>query len=99
MRDSFLFGRGRHHFLPKRSFNAALSSAESASSRFSRVPPARLQPLGLRCLQPTERSFPFVDAGVADAMLLAAQIADRHASLMLLQNPDDLIFPRKSGQG
>src|SRR3981081_403796 len=36
-RDSFPLGRGRHHFFPKRSFNAALSSMASASSRFSRV--------------------------------------------------------------
>jgi hypothetical protein len=35
--------------------------------------------------------FPFVDAGVADA-LLAAQIGDRNARLVLLQNPDDLPF-------
>nr|GAJ37577.1 insertion element ISR1 hypothetical 30.8 kDa protein A [Bradyrhizobium sp. DOA9] len=54
----------------------------------------RLQPLGLRDLHPTELGFPFVDAGVANAML-AAQIGDRYAGLMLLQNPDDLFF-RKS---
>src|ERR1700694_1561466 len=36
-RDSFPLRRGRHHFFPKRSFNAALSSMASASSRFSRV--------------------------------------------------------------
>ena len=30
-------GRGRHHFFPKRSFSAALSSMASARSRFSRV--------------------------------------------------------------
>ena len=37
MRDSFPLGRGRHHFFPKRSFKAALSSMASAKSRFSRV--------------------------------------------------------------
>src|SRR6202011_4568039 len=37
MGDSFPLGRGRHHFFPKRSFNAALSSMASASNRFSRV--------------------------------------------------------------
>jgi hypothetical protein len=37
MRDSFPLGRGRHHFFPKRSFNAALSSMASASNHFSRV--------------------------------------------------------------
>jgi hypothetical protein len=36
----------------------------------------RPQPLGLRDLQPAELGFPFVNAGVADAML-AAQIGDR----------------------
>jgi len=37
MGDSFPLPRGRHHFFPNRSFNAALSSMASASSRFSRV--------------------------------------------------------------
>ena len=48
MRHSFPLGRGRHHFFPKRSFKAALSSMASASSRFSRVFSVlqRLQPLG-----------------------------------------------------
>jgi hypothetical protein len=32
MRDSFPLARGRHHFFPKRSFNAALSSMASASN-------------------------------------------------------------------
>src|ERR1700716_4479674 len=51
----------------------------------------RLQPLGLRDIHPAELRFPFVDTGVADAML-AAQIGDRNAGLVLLQNPDDLLF-------
>ena len=37
MSDSFPLPRGRHHFFPKRSFSAALSSMASASSRFSFV--------------------------------------------------------------
>ena len=37
MGDSFPLGRGRHHFFPKRSFKAELSSMVSASSRLSRV--------------------------------------------------------------
>ncbi|SUB55942.1 Uncharacterised protein [Brucella anthropi] len=37
MRDSVPLGCGRHHFFPKRSFNAALSSIASARSRFSFV--------------------------------------------------------------
>jgi hypothetical protein len=35
MGDSFPLGSGRHHFFPKRSFNATLSSIASASIRFS----------------------------------------------------------------
>ncbi|EJL52648.1 hypothetical protein PMI09_03791 [Rhizobium sp. CF122] len=37
MRDSVPLGCGRHHFFPKRSFKAALSSIASARSRFSFV--------------------------------------------------------------
>ena len=37
MNDSFPLPRGRHHFFPKRSFSAALSSMASARSRFSFV--------------------------------------------------------------
>ena len=37
MGNSFPLGRGRHHFFPKRSFKAALSSMASASNRFSHV--------------------------------------------------------------
>src|SRR3954451_19826512 len=49
------------------------------------------QPSGLRDIHPTEFGFPFVDTGVADAVL-AAEIGDRHPGLVLLQNPDDLFF-------
>lgn len=38
-----------------------------------------------------ELRFPFADAVIADAVI-AAQIGDRHAGLMLLQNPDDPLF-------
>src|SRR6202022_3688968 len=38
-----------------------------------------------------ELRFPFVDAGVTDA-ILAEQIADGNAGLMHLQNADDLLF-------
>jgi hypothetical protein len=94
MRNSLPLGRGRHHFFPRRSFNATLSSMASASMRLSL--PAILvlqgpQPLGLGHLHPTELCFPLVDAGVADPVL-AAQLRNRNASLMLLQNPDDLLF-------
>src|SRR5690606_6959001 len=48
------------------------------------------QPLGLRQLHPAELGLPFVNAGVADTVL-AAQIGDRNAGLVLFQNPDDLL--------
>ena len=51
----------------------------------------RPQPLGLRDVHPSEFSLPFVDAGVADAML-AAESGDRDPGLVLFQNPDDLSF-------
>src|ERR1700709_764661 len=35
MSDSFPLPRGRHHFFPRRSFSATLSSMASASRRFS----------------------------------------------------------------
>lgn len=77
--QSFVIGRGRHHFFPKRSFNAALSSMASASNcAFSSS--SVLQPLGLRDLHPAELRFPFVDAGIVNPRLA------------LLQNPDDLLL-------
>jgi hypothetical protein len=36
MSDSFMLPSGRHHFSPRRSFSAALSSIASASNRFNR---------------------------------------------------------------
>jgi hypothetical protein len=80
--------RGRHHFFPRRSFSAALSSMASASSRFSVLVLQRPQPLGLRDVHPSEFSFPFVDAGIADTML-AAKIAT--PGFVLFQIPDDLL--------
>ena len=61
----------------------AVSAACSRSPASSAAWPPRLPP--------AELGVPFVDAGVADAML-AAQIGDRNAGLILLQNPDDLLF-------
>jgi hypothetical protein len=90
MRDSFPLPRGRHHFFPKTSFNAALSSMASASNRFSRV----FSSSSVFSRLASETSIlrlPFVDAGVADAVL-AAQIGDRNAGLVLLQYPNDLLF-------
>src|SRR3981081_70800 len=62
------------------------ATASAACSR----PPAT-SAAWLRDIHPAELRFPFVDTGVADAML-AAQIGDRNAGLVLLQNPDDLFF-------
>ena len=65
----------------------------SASSRFSRAfsSSSVLSRLASETSMPAELGLPLVDAGVADAML-AAQIGDRNAGLVLLQNPDDLLF-------
>lgn len=81
MRES----RGRHHFFPNRSFKETLSIGQQPfQSRVFVL--QRLQPLGFR-----ELGLPFVHTGVAD-VVLAAKIGYRHAGLVLLQNPDDLLF-------
>ncbi|ABY37628.1 hypothetical protein ASZ97_15685 [Brucella melitensis] len=49
----------------------------------------RLQPLGLGHVHAAELGFPFIDAGIADAVL-ATKLRDRRARLVLLQNADDL---------
>ena len=51
----------------------------------------RPQPLLLGDVHPAELRLPFVDAGVADAVL-AAKIDHRNSGLVLLQDPDDLLF-------
>src|SRR5947199_6108449 len=51
----------------------------------------RPQPFSLGDVHAAESGLPFVDARVADAVL-AAQIGDRNAGLVLLQYPDDLLF-------
>jgi hypothetical protein len=93
MRDSLAVCDGRHHFFPSKSFSAALSSMASARSRFSRAFSSfrRLQPLGLGNLQATVFGLPFVKAGVAHSVF-ATQLSNRNSSLLLLQNPDDLLF-------
>jgi hypothetical protein len=95
MSDSFPLPRGRHHFFPGRSLRHIIQHGVSQQPLQLRVLVLqRPQPLGLRNVHPFEFGLPFVDAGVADAMLAAA-IGDRDPSLVLLQNPDDLFF-RKS---
>ncbi|MEH2509460.1 hypothetical protein V1291_000814 [Nitrobacteraceae bacterium AZCC 1564] len=68
-------------------------SEVSASNRFSRVFSfsSVFSRLASDKSHSAEFRFPVVDAGVADAML-AAQISDRNPGLVLLQNPDDLLF-------
>ncbi len=51
----------------------------------------RPKPLGLGHIHPAELGFPFVDAGIAHAML-ATQVSDRDARLVLRQDADDLFF-------
>lgn len=88
MGDIFPLGRGRHHFFPKRPFKAALSATASASSCFGRVfVLRRLQPLGLRDLHPTELGF-YLSILASLTPCLRHEVGDRHAGLMLLQNPD-----------
>lgn len=95
----------RHHFFPSRSFNATLSSIVSASSRFSlafssssafsraaivdRTNGATLT--ALADVHAAKSGIPFVKGRIADTML-AAQIGNGNAGLMLLQNADDLLF-------
>jgi hypothetical protein len=50
----------------------------------------RLQPSVFRHFHAAELRFPFIDAGIADAVL-AAKLRDRRASLVLLQKADDLL--------
>lgn len=59
--------------------SAACSRPPATSAAWPPRPPA------------AELRLPFLDAAIADAML-AAPIGDRNAGLMLLQNPDDLLF-------
>ena len=51
----------------------------------------RPQALGLRHVHAAVFSLPFVDAGIADAML-PAELRDGHARLLLLQDRDDLLL-------
>jgi hypothetical protein len=82
MRDSFPLGRGRHHFFPKRSLQRRIVQHGVGQQPLQPrvLVLQRLQPLGFRDLHPAELRFPFVDAGVADAVF-AAQIGDRNAGL------------------
>jgi len=50
----------------------------------------RLQPLGFGHVHAAEFRFPFIDAGIADAVL-AAKLRDRRACLVLLQYPNNLL--------
>jgi hypothetical protein len=63
----------------------------SASSRFSFVFSSSATAAAWLRTHPSRRlGLPFVDAGVADAVL-AAQIDHRNLGLLLLQDPDDLL--------
>lgn len=57
----------------------------------------RLQPLGLGHVHATEPGFPFIDTGIADAVL-ATKLRDRRARLVLLQNADDLFVCKTVGK-
>lgn len=51
--------------------------------------PQRLQSLGLRYVHPAELGLPFIDAGIADAVI-TTKLRDQCARLMLLQNTNNL---------
>ena len=51
----------------------------------------RLEPLGLGHIHAAELGAPLVERGVAEAPF-AAQLLDRHPSIGLLQETDDLLF-------
>ena len=51
----------------------------------------RLQPAGVRHFQPAELGLPLVERRRAD-LVLAAHVCRRHATLLLLQDRDDLLF-------
>ena len=87
--DSLSLGSGRHHFFASRASSAALSSRASAKSlsRKSRSP--ALQTLGLGYFEPAVLGLPVVEACLAYPVL-AAQIGCLHASLVFLQDRNDL---------
>lgn len=89
MSDSFPPCCGRHHFFPKRSFKAALSSMASARSRFSFVfSSSSVFSLGFGYVHPAELGLQLVNARITDPVL-AAKLRDRRARLVLFQNADD----------
>lgn len=49
------------------------------------------KPLGVGHVHPAELGAPFVKGGIAETTL-AAQLLDRQAGLVLLDEPDDLLF-------
>jgi len=73
MSHSLSPGSGRHHFFPRRSFNATLSSIASASMRFSFVfsSSSAFRRLASETSMPPNLAFHFVDASVAHAVLAA----------------------------
>ena len=93
MRESFPLGGGRHHFFPKRSFKATLSSIASASRRFRRAFSSSrvFRRLASETSIPPYLALPLVDAGVADAAF-TAKVSNRKPCFVLLQDGYDLLF-------
>jgi hypothetical protein len=84
-----------HHFFPEdpseRHYPAWRQPAAVSASR-SRL--ERPQPLGFGHIHPAELGLPFVDAGVADAVL-AAQIDHRKLRPRAPSRSDDLLFLKR----
>jgi hypothetical protein len=77
---------GRHRNQHRRPGPNRTLAPVSAAHRKLLLPIEPEEPLGLRDLQPAELRFPFVDAGVADAVF-AAQIGDRNAASYTIKIP------------
>ena len=88
-----LHGRGGPYILSQKVFQSRIVQHRICQEPFQlRVLVfQRLQALGFGYVHAAELGFPLIDAGIADAVL-AAKLRDRRASLVLLQNADDLFF-------
>ena len=92
MRDRFPPGGGRHHFFASRSFSPRCRASLGIEPLQLRVLVLeRLQPLRLRNVHPAVLRLPLVERRRRHPVL-AADLGDRCAGLLLPQHPDDLLF-------
>lgn len=92
MRNSYPPSCGRHHFFPKWFFQSCIVEhrVRQEPLQLGVLIFKRLQQLGFGGVYAAKFGLPFIDAGIADAML-AAKLRERHACFMLIQYPDDLL--------